>query len=98
MEVQRHVGDKAHKKCKAAVILVPLSSFGCSIVPFMVWLWDLAGGHDSQQTQALEGVCLHVYTHTYRMTYTYANAHVIYHQAMSAFTLLIVFLKPDMRI
>lgn len=65
MEVQRHVGDKAHKKCKAAVILVPLSSFGCSIVPFMVWLWDLVGGHDSQQTQALEGVCLHVYTHTH---------------------------------
>lgn len=50
MEVQKLVGDKAHKKCRVAVILVPLSLFGWSSVPFMVWLWDLVGGHDSRQT------------------------------------------------
>lgn len=70
MEVQRHVGDKPHKKCKVPVILVPLSLLGGGGVPLMVWLWGLKG-HDSQQTQAVEGVRLHVYTH--RESHTHSH-------------------------
>lgn len=43
-----------------SVILVPLSLLGWGNVPLMVWLWGLKG-HDSQQTQPIEGVHLHVY-------------------------------------
>jgi len=36
----------------------------------MVWLWSLEG-HDSQQTQAVEGVCLHIYAPAELRTHTH---------------------------
>lgn len=48
MEVQRHLGDNPHKKCKVAVILVLLFLLSWGVVlPLLVWPWGL-GDQDSQ--------------------------------------------------
>lgn len=82
-DVQRHVGDKPHKICKVAVILVPLFFLGQGQCSF-----DAASVGFRGDTSLSKHRQLRVHMHIHRITCTYARAHVIYHQVPPDFTLL----------